>query len=107
MKEEKRGGKTMKSLQDALYNWLTIDVVAQARPDDMAAQETASFFYEILRNDFQITELKVNKDGAGEMYIVHYKRNGEEQVARFPAELIEVMLKQMEMNPEKYRNYLS
>ena len=47
----------MKSLQDALYNWLTIYVVAQARPDDMAAQETASFFYEILRHDFQISLL--------------------------------------------------
>ncbi|KYD07304.1 hypothetical protein [Saccharococcus caldoxylosilyticus] len=97
----------MKSLQDALYNWLTIYVVAQARPDDMAAQETASFFYKILRHDFQITELQVNKDGAGEMYIVHYERNGEKQMARFPVELIDVMLEQIEKNPEKYRNYLS
>jgi hypothetical protein len=97
----------VKSLQDALYNWLTIYVVAQARPDDMAAQETAFFFYEILRNDFQITGLEVNKDEAGEMYIVHYERNGEKQAAQFPVELIDVMLKQIENNPEKYRNYLS
>jgi hypothetical protein len=95
----------MKSLQDALYNWLTIYVVAEARPDDMAAQETASFFYGILRNDFQITELEVARDG--EFYTVRYERNGEKQAARFPVELIDVMLKQMEKDPEKYRNYLS
>ncbi|KHF29873.1 hypothetical protein LR68_01352 [Anoxybacillus sp. BCO1] len=30
-------------LQDAVYNWLTITVVAHARPDDAAAQETERF----------------------------------------------------------------
>ena len=30
----------MGSLQDAIYNWLTIKVVADARPNDLAAVET-------------------------------------------------------------------
>lgn len=51
----------MKSLQDALYNWLTIYVVARARPDDAAAQETAAFFKEILKRDFHVTNVKVKK----------------------------------------------
>ena len=28
----------MRSVQDALYNWLTIKTVAEARPDDSAAK---------------------------------------------------------------------
>lgn len=91
----------MKSLQDALYNWLTIYVVAQARPDDAAAQETAAFFKEILKRDFNVTKVKAKKEA---MYIVEYEKNGEEKSARFPTELIESMLKQIEEAPEKYRN---
>lgn len=33
----------MKSLQDALYNWLTIRVVCDARPDDSAARNRNVF----------------------------------------------------------------
>ncbi|MGQ0440713.1 YlaI family protein [Bacillus sp. B-TM1] len=29
----------MRSVQDALYNWLTIKTVAEARPDDSAAKK--------------------------------------------------------------------
>lgn len=92
----------MKSLQDSLYNWLTIYVVAQARPDDAAAQETAAFFKEILKRDFNVTKVKVKKEA---MYIVEYEKDGEEESARFPTELIEAVLKQIEEAPEKYRNY--
>ncbi|AEH48733.1 hypothetical protein [Parageobacillus thermoglucosidasius] len=92
----------MKSLQDALYNWLTIYVVARARPDDAAAQETAAFFKEILKRDFHVTNVKVKKEAK---YIVEYKKDGEEESACFPAELIEAMLKQIEEAPEKYDNY--
>jgi hypothetical protein len=94
----------MKSLQDALYNWLTIYVVAQARPDDTAAQETAAFFREILKRDFNVTKAEVKKE---DMYIVEYERDGEQKSARFPIEFIDVMLKQIEEAPEKYRNYPS
>jgi hypothetical protein len=93
----------MKSLQDALYNWLTIQVVADARPDDQAAQETAAFFAEILKNDFHVTNIQVKKDEA--MYIVHYQREQEQKTSRFPVELIEIMLEQMKSEPEKYTNY--
>jgi hypothetical protein len=94
----------MKSLQDALYNWLTIYVVAEARPDDIAAQETAAFFRKILKHDFNITKVEVKKE---DMYIVEYERDGEQKSVRFPMELIEAMLKQIEEAPEKYRNYSS
>ncbi|MBA2874134.1 hypothetical protein [Thermaerobacillus caldiproteolyticus] len=93
----------MKSLQDALYNWLTIQVVANERPDDQAAQETAAFFVEILKNDFHVTNMTVKKEK--DMYIVHYDKEKERKTTRFPAELIDVMLEQIKREPEKYMNY--
>jgi hypothetical protein len=93
----------MKSLQDALYNWLTIKVVADARPDDQAARETERFFAEILKNDFQVTDLHITKDEV--MYLITYEKDAQQKTARFPVELIEVMLEQINSEPEKYANY--
>jgi hypothetical protein len=93
----------MKSLQDALYNWLTIKVVADARPDDEAAQETEAFFAEILKNDFQVTHIEVSKDEV--MYLIKFQKDNEPKTVRFPVELIDVMLEQINREPEKYINY--
>jgi hypothetical protein len=93
----------MSSLQDALYNWLTIKVVADVRTDDESAQDTATLFYEILTKDHGIKNLQVEKDG--QMYTVHYMISDEQKTSRFPVELIDVMLDQMEAEPEKFINY--
>jgi hypothetical protein len=93
----------MKSVQDAIYNWLTIKVVADARPDDHAAQETLSFFNELLTEDHLIQEISFTKDDI--LYLVTYKRDGEERTIRFPVELIDVMYEQMEKEPHRYVNY--
>ncbi|KXG10409.1 hypothetical protein PNH38_03645 [Anoxybacillus rupiensis] len=93
----------MKSLQDALYNWLTIQVVADARPEDHAAQDTAQLFKNILKIDFQIEKVAFVKEE--EMYIVSYQKGGKEQATRFPVEFIEGMLEQIQSEPEKYTNY--
>lgn len=47
-------------LQDALLNWVQIHLVAEARPEDRAAQETVRFFEEILREDHHLTEFAVD-----------------------------------------------
>lgn len=47
-------------LQDALLNWLQIHMVAEARPEDLAARETVRFFEEILREDHGLTEFTVD-----------------------------------------------
>ncbi|MCA1029916.1 hypothetical protein LCL95_02570 [Bacillus timonensis] len=95
----------MQSLQDALYNWLTIKVVAEARPDDQAAQETYELFTEILTEEHTIKEVNVSKDDV--MYYVSYEKDNETKKARFPIELIDVMHDQMEQEPEKFQNYPS
>jgi hypothetical protein len=91
------------SLQDAIYNWLTIKVVSEHRPDDNSAYETMRLFEAILIEDNGLENIQVTKDE--QMYFVHYELAGEKKQIRFPAELIEVMLQQIKAEPEKYKNY--
>ena len=93
----------MKSLQDALYNWLTIKVVSDSIPEDNAAKETTELFEDILSTDHQLKNIVVKKED--EMYFVTYEKDGEEKTSRFPTELIESMLIQIKSDPEKYKIY--
>ncbi len=92
----------MKSLQDTLYNWLTIKVVCDARPDDSAAKETKDLFEKALSEDLGVTDIEVNKEDP--MYFVSYTINGEQKKQRYPIELIDIMLNQINENPERYEN---
>ncbi|MGG0720297.1 hypothetical protein ABE096_22355 [Robertmurraya massiliosenegalensis] len=93
----------MDSIQDAIYNWLTIKVVIDARPDDTAAVETEKMFYDILLEKHFLSNIEVSQDE--DMYYVHFEQQGERKKQRFPRELIDVMLNQINQQPEKYRNY--
>ncbi len=93
----------MKSLQDTHYNWLTIKVVVDERPDDSAAVDTEKMFYDMLVEDQGIKNIEVTTDAV--MYYVHYDLDGERKSNRFPRELIEVMLNQINESPERYANY--
>ncbi len=93
----------MKSLQDALYNWLTIKVVSDERPEDFPAVETTKLFEDILITEHGLKNIQVSKDDS--MYIVNFEKNGEEKTSRFPIELIEVMLSQIKEELEKFQIY--
>ncbi|MDE3838374.1 hypothetical protein C0966_03105 [Bacillus methanolicus] len=93
----------MRSLQDALYNWLTIKIVSDERPDDTAAAETKDLFERILKEEHGIEEIEIKKDEV--MYVLHYRKDEERKKASFPCELIEAMINQMNEEPEKYPNY--
>lgn len=88
-------------LQDALYNWLSIKKVAEARSEDTAAQETYDFFEEVLAEDHGIEKTEITDDGL--MYYIHYWIDGEEHKKRFPIELIDALLYSIENEP-KYNN---
>lgn len=92
----------MKSVQDTLYNWLTIKVVCDARPDDTAARDTLNLFEEMLA-DLNLSNIEVTTDVV--MYYVSYQQGEETKKTRFPRELIEVMLQQINQEPEKYENF--
>jgi hypothetical protein len=92
----------MNSVQDTLYNWLTIKVVCDARPDDTAARDTLNLYDEMLA-DLNLSNIEVTTDVV--MYYVSYQQGEETKKTRFPRELIEVMLNQINQEPEKYANY--
>ncbi|WP_315969828.1 hypothetical protein [Bacillus testis] len=91
------------SLQDSLYNWLSIKVVHEARPDDSAAEETFHSFQHLLEKEHGLSRLKVSKKD--DMYSVTYRKDGEELTSSFPADLIECMLNSILENPERFKNY--
>jgi len=93
----------LRSLQDAMYNWLTIKVVCDARPDDTAAKETEKTFYRILQEEYEVSSVQIVKEE--ELYYISYVLSGEEQTYRFPRELIDCMLDSINENPERYKNY--
>ena len=93
----------MNSLQDALYNWLTIKVVCDARPDDIAAKETLDFFDEMLTNEHHVSNIEITTDDV--MYYISFQQGEETKKQRHPRELIEIMLNQINKEPEKYEDY--
>ena len=93
----------MNSVQDALYNWLTIKVVCDERPTDKAAVETESMFLAILEEDHKVSDITIEVDDV--MYHISYVKGKEIFKTRFPRELIEVMINQIKDSPEKYVNY--
>jgi hypothetical protein len=92
----------MQSLQDTIYNWLTIKVVCDARPDDTAARDTKVLFDKLLEDD-QVEILAVTKEEP--FYFVEYHVNQEQKTQRYPIELIDVMIDQIQAEPDKYQNY--
>lgn len=84
-------------LQDALYNWLSIKMVTQARPEDHAARDTYDFFDEILREDHRIEHVDIDRGDT--MYHVHYRIDGETHAKQFPIELIDALLHSIEAEP--------
>lgn len=93
----------MKSLQDAIYNWLTIKIVSDARPEDTAAKETTELFEQILAEEHNVDSKELKRDAL--MYYVTVVQKGNSKEYRFPRDLIEVMLDQISQEPDKYVNY--
>lgn len=84
--------------EDALFNWIQIQVVADARPHDHSAQETASFFSELLREDHQMSGLGYRQEGP--WYIVYGQIAKEEWQGRYSTEAVESLLQAIESEPK-------
>ena len=84
--------------EDALINWLQIQVVADARPDDRSAKETAAFFSELLREDHQLSGLGYRLEGG--WYIAYGQLAGENWQGRYLAEAVESLLQAIESEPK-------
>lgn len=86
------------NLQDALFNWLQISIVAEARPEDRAAGETRDFFEVILREDHQLTGFSYSADES--FYRIQYETAGEQRTQRFDREAAEKLLEDIQSNPK-------
>ncbi|MBO8162219.1 MAG: hypothetical protein H0Z34_00700 [Brevibacillus sp.] len=85
-------------LGDALFNWLQIKVVADARPDDRSAAETVRFFEEILSEDHQVGQLSYSKDAA--MYTIRYQADGRPRMQMYPIDAVEQLLESIQSEPK-------
>ncbi|GAB7053759.1 MULTISPECIES: hypothetical protein [Paenibacillus] len=85
-------------LQDALFNWLQISIVAEARPEDRAAAETKAFFEVILREDHHLTQFGYTADD--HVYRVQYETAEEQRTQQFDRESAEQLLEDIRSNPK-------
>ncbi|MEK8129692.1 hypothetical protein WMW72_17440 [Paenibacillus filicis] len=85
-------------LQDAIFNWLQISMVSEARPEDGAAKETKDFFELILREDHKLEQFSYACDE--DVCIIEYKQEGELAKVRYDRELAEQLLTDIISNPK-------
>ncbi len=86
-------------LEDALFNWLQIRLVSDARADDGAARETLAFFTEILREDHHLTQFEIaNTDAA--FITIRYEADGKTKTQMFDRASAEQLLGDINANPK-------
>lgn len=86
-------------LQDAIFNWLQIKVVADARPEDQAAQDTVVFFEQILEEDHQVQHACIAIADATQVHI-QYRHEGKTKKLMFDREASEQLLSALQSNPK-------
>lgn len=86
-------------LEDALFNWLQIQLVADARKDDQAALDTLAFFEQILTEDHGLSEFAISKTDDTMIY-VKYEKDGHTKLQLYPRERCEQLLTDIESNPK-------
>jgi hypothetical protein len=90
--------------RDALFNWLQMKIVAEARPTDQAAKETMDFFYVILTEDLHIHEITVHQEN-DVSYVVHYEQEHHKHTLRIDREAVEKLLADINENPIYNQQY--
>ena len=86
-------------LEDALFHWLQMKLVCDARPEDQAAKETLAFFAQILEEDHQLLRFALSAADDRE-YTVSYENVTGSQCLRFDRDLAEQLLRDIESNPK-------
>jgi len=87
------------TFDDALFNWLQIELVANARLDDRAAADTRDFFVQVLTEDHGVSGLHIAKTDET-MVHVKFERNGSTKLQMYPLEAAEQLLADIRSNPK-------
>ncbi|MWC27465.1 hypothetical protein [Paenibacillus sp. MMS18-CY102] len=85
-------------LEDALFNWLQIDRVAEARPDDRAALDTRDFFLQVLQEDHGVVRVSVSAEDATMIHVRIEKESGT-KLFFFDREAAEGLVNDIAANP--------
>lgn len=85
-------------LHDAIFSWLQMKIVSEARPHDRTAKETLDFFAQILQEDHQLCNIRVDLDGT--VYRVGFEQGGQLQMKQFDREWAEQLLADINANPK-------
>lgn len=86
------------TLDDTVFNWLQMKVVADHRLDDQPAQETFQFFTDILQEEFKLSDIEVDKEDP--MYIIRYVYEQEQKEQKVPIEFAHQLLYDIESEPK-------
>lgn len=85
-------------LSDALFNWLQIAIVAEARPTDKSAHDTVLFFENILKEDHEVVEVK--REVTEDHYVLHFLQNGEKKTETLFRESADKLLQDILAEPK-------
>lgn len=88
------------NLQDTLYNWVQIKLVANARPEDNAAKETCDFFEQILFEDHKLTSIAIDRKDDTMLHIAYEQGDGSKKKKMFNIEDCEQLLQDINSNPK-------
>lgn len=86
-------------LEDALFNWLQIERVADARPDDRAALDTRDFFLQILQEDHGVSRVSIAREDATMVHVRIEKEEGGTKLFLFDREAAGQLLADIVANP--------
>jgi hypothetical protein len=79
-------------LTDALFYWLQLKLLADARPDDAAARDSLSFFAQILSEDHRLASFDVVGEENGRIYVAYTAADTREKTVWFDGEAARQML---------------
>lgn len=87
------------NLQDALFNWLQMKIVSEARPDDRAARDTLDFFSAILKEDHGLKRVEIEKSDES-FYYVGFAVDDRTEIRKFDREMADQLLLDINANPK-------
>ncbi|WP_211246690.1 hypothetical protein [Cohnella pontilimi] len=80
------------SLIDALFYWLQMKLVCEARPDDEAARATVDFFAQILSEDHDLLSYDLTSQNEVKIYVTYTVKGESERTVWFDREAAEQLL---------------
>ena len=83
------------SLMDALFYWLQMKWILDARPDDEAARDTLGFFAQILSEDHRLASYRVSSADAGKVHVTYETTEGVSRTVWFDREAVEQLRRDM------------